>query len=45
MYFVIFQPEDMLNLRFNHHGAEILLISLAERSTIKLLILHATREK
>ena len=29
----------------NHHSAEISVIWLVERSSIKLLILHVTREK
>ena len=33
------------NLELNHHGAEILVIRVVERSAIKLLILHVTREK
>ena len=34
-----------LNSINNHHGAEISVIWLVERSGIKLLILHVTREK
>ena len=33
------------DLELNHHGAETLVIRVVERSAIKLLILHVTREK
>ena len=35
----------LFSFHYNHHGAEISVIWLVERSAIKLLILHVTREK
>ena len=34
-----------MSFRLNHHGAEISVIWLVERSAIKLLILNVTKEK
>ena len=44
-YMLLWHLEYNLTYTSNHHGAEISVIWLIERSAIKLLILHITREK